>query len=253
MTEKLLEPITTESLKQVFVSKFEDFILSGKISIGETLPSERVLAAQLKVSRPVIHEGLIELALRGLVTIRPRSGTIVNDFKKEGSIPLLLSLLNYHGTLDPKIQQDILEMRMLFENEMVRLATQNRTEEHLNELKEIIRQEGIIHRDNYQEVAALDYKFHQIIALASGNFIYSLLMNSFREIYLHLSSLFFSNKEVCTTVFDTHKNIAEAIKDQNPEKAVKLMTGMLNHGAEHLEATIRKKQSETNIQMAVIK
>ncbi len=247
MTEKLLEPITTESLKQVFVARFEELILSGKISIGETLPSERVLAAQLKVSRPVVHEGLIELALRGLVTIRPRSGTVVNDFRKEGSIPLLLSLLNYQGTLDPKIQQDILEMRMLFENEMVRLATQNRTEEHLYQLEEIIHKETIITRDDFEAVATLDYKFHQIIALASGNFIYSLLMNSFRDIYLHLSTLFFSETEVCTTVFDAHKKIVEAIKIQNPEKAVSLMTKMLNHGAEHLEATIRENQSVTKI------
>ncbi len=247
MTEKLLEPITTESLKQVFVARFEELILSGKISIGETLPSERVLAARLKVSRPVVHEGLIELALRGLVTIRPRSGTVVNDFRKEGSIPLLLSLLNYHGTLDPKIQQDILAMRMLFENEMVRLATQNRTKEHLLQLEEIIRQETVINRDDFEEVARLDYKFHQVIALASGNFIYSLLINSFRDIYLHLSSLFFSETEVCTTVFDAHRKMVEAIKIQNPEKAVRLMTRMLNHGAQHLEATIRENQSVTKI------
>ena len=65
MTEKILEPITTESLKQVFVAKFEELILSGKISIGEMLPSERELAAQLKISRPVVHEGLIELSLWG--------------------------------------------------------------------------------------------------------------------------------------------------------------------------------------------
>jgi len=253
MTEKLLEPITTESLKQVFVSKFEDLILSGKISIGETLPSERVLAAQLKVSRPVVHEGLIELALRGLITIKPRSGTVVNDFRKEGSIPLLLSLLNYHGTLDPKILQDILEMRMLFENEMVRLATQNRTEEYLNLLKEIIRQEEIINRDNYQEVAGLDYKFHQIIALASGNFIYSLLLNSFREIYLHLSTLFFSDPEVCTVVFEAHKEITDAVREQNEKRATRIMTRLLNHGAEHLEIMINKNQTRNESQTAVIK
>lgn len=253
MTEKLLEPITTESLKQVFVTKFEKLILSGKISIGETLPSERELAAQLKVSRPVVHEGLIELALRGLVSIRPRSGTVVNDFRKEGSIPLLLSLLNYHETLDPKIQQDILEMRMLFENEMVRLAAQNRTEEQLNQLEEIIRQEEIINRNNEQEVAGLDYKFHQVIALASGNFIYSLLINSFREIYLHLSTLFFSDPEVCTVVFDAHKKITKAIRKQDEKIATRIMTKLLNHGAEHLEIMINKNRTKNKPQSPVIK
>ena len=247
MTEKILEPITTESLKQVFVSKFEELILSGKISIGETLPSERELAARLKVSRPVVHEGLIELSLRGLVSIRPRSGTIVNDFKREGAIPLLLSLLNYHGTLDPKIQQDILEMRLLFENEMVRLSTQNRRAEHLQELEDIIREEKNMDTSRYEEVARLDYRFHQTIAAASGNFIYSLLLNSFREIYLHLSTLFFTDPEVCPVVFNTHKKIVDAIRLQDGKKAVTLMTQLLNHGAEHLERAIQKNNLKNKI------
>lgn len=241
MTEKILEPITTESLKQVFVAKFEDLILSGKISIGETLPSERELASKLKVSRPVVHEGLIELSQRGLVSIRPRSGTVVNDFIKQGSIPLLLSLLNYHGTLDPKIQQDILEMRLLFENEMVRLCAKNRKPNHLHQLEKIVLKEKSINRNNYSQVASLDYVFHQIIAQASGNFIYSLLLNSFREIYLHLSTLFFSDPEVCTVVFSAHNEIVEAIRNQDSKKAVRIMTKLLNHGAEHLEIIIGKK------------
>jgi GntR family transcriptional repressor for pyruvate dehydrogenase complex len=247
MTEKILEPITTESLKQVFVAKFEELILSGKISIGETLPSERELATRLKVSRPVVHEGLIELSLRGLVSIRPRSGTIVNDFRKEGSIPLLLSLLNYHGTLDPKIQQDILEMRLLFENEMVRLSAQNRNTEQLQELGNIIRQEESMDTTQYEEVAKLDYRFHQVIAAASGNFIYSLLLNSFREIYLHLSTLFFTGPEVCPVVFNTHKKIVDAIRLQDEKKAVSLMTQLLNHGAEHLEMAIQKNNLKNKI------
>jgi len=247
MTEKILEPITTESLKQVFVSKFEELILSGKISIGETLPSERELAARLKVSRPVVHEGLIELSLRGLVSIRPRSGTIVNDFKREGAIPLLLSLLNYHGTLDPKIQQDILEMRLLFENEMVRLSAKNRSSEHLQQLKEIVRQEENTDTSRYEEVARLDYRFHQTIAAASGNFIYSLLLNSFREIYLHLSTLFFTDPQVCPVVFETHKKITEAIRRQSEQEAVRLMTLLLNHGAEHLERAIRKNNQKNKM------
>ena len=247
MTEKLLGPITTESLKQVFVAKFEDLILSGKISIGETLPSERMLAAKLKVSRPVVHEGLKELSLRGLITVSPRSGTVVNDFNKEGSIPLLLSLFNYHGTLDPKIQQDILEMRLLFENEMVRLCAKKRKQEHLHQLEEIIQKEEGINRGQYQEVAALDYKFHQIVALASDNFIYSLLLNSFKEIYQHLSSLFFSDPEVCTVVFDLHKKIVETIRQKDEVEAVRLMTRLLNHGAEHLEIMIKKNHLKNKI------
>ena len=72
--EALLTPIKTESLKDVFVLRFEELILSGKFGIGQKLPSERELALQLGVSRPVVHEGLVELSSRGLVTLTPPRG-----------------------------------------------------------------------------------------------------------------------------------------------------------------------------------
>lgn len=246
MTESFT-PITTESLKEIFVSRFEALILSGKISVGETLPSERELATLLKVSRPVVHEGLLDLSNRGLVTIKPRSGTVVNDFRKQGSIPLLLSLLNYHGTLDPKIQQDILEMRLLFENEMARLCARNRETKHLLEMNRIIEEEKRSDKNNYEEIAKLDYSFHQLIALASGNFIYSLLINSFKEIYLHLSSLFFSDPEVCDIVFQRHEALYDAFRVQDVEEAESIMTDLLNHGAEHLKLVIERQESKTEI------
>jgi len=246
MTESFT-PITTESLKEVFVSRFEALILSGKISVGETLPSERELASQLKVSRPVVHEGLIDLSNRGLVTIKPRSGTVVNDFRKQGSIPLLLSLFDYHGTLDPAIQQDILEMRLLFENEMARLCAQNRTSEQLLQMKSLIEEEKRTDKNNYEEIARLDYSFHQLIAQASDNFIYSLLLNSFKEIYLHLSALFFSNPEVCAVVIDRHEALYNAFRIQDAEEAESVMTDLLNHGAEHLKRIIERQKSDSEI------
>ncbi len=57
--QELFEPIRTESLKDVFIRRFEDLILSGKFPVGQKLPSERELALQLGVSRPVVHEGLV--------------------------------------------------------------------------------------------------------------------------------------------------------------------------------------------------
>ena len=245
MTESFT-PITTESLKEVFVSRFEALILSGKISVGETLPSERELATQLKVSRPVVHEGLIDLSNRGLVTIKPRSGTVVNDFRKQGSIPFLLSLFNYHGTLDPAIQRDILEMRLLFENEMARLCAQNRTVEQLQQMKSIIEEEKRTDKNNYEEIARLDYSFHQLIAQASDNFIYSLLLNSFKEIYLHLSTLFFSDATVCNVVFERHEALYDAFRSQDVNEAKSVMTELLNHGALHLKRIIDRQQSATD-------
>jgi DNA-binding FadR family transcriptional regulator len=128
--QELLKPIKSESLKDICVARLEELILSAKLSTGQKLPSERELALQLGVSRPVVHEGLVDLAAKGLVTMKPRVGTVVNDYRKEGSLFLLTALVNYHqGQLDPNLLRSLLDMRLLFEVETARLAALHRSDE----------------------------------------------------------------------------------------------------------------------------
>ena len=233
--KELLEPISTESLKDVFVSQFEDLILSGKIVSGETLPSERDLALQMGVSRPVVHEGLLELSAKGLVTIKPGSGTVVNNLRKEGSLSLLVSLFNYHGDkFAPHIQKSILDMRLLTEVENAGLAAINRTNEHLEEFESYLKLEESIDHIKIQEITELDFSIHHLIAEASGNFIYPLLMNSFKELHYHLVPKFYSKPDVCGTVFSFHKDLYQAIKNKDIENSKKIMTLLLEHGANHI-------------------
>ncbi|MBW2258334.1 MAG: FadR family transcriptional regulator, partial [Deltaproteobacteria bacterium] len=93
--DQVLEPLRATRLTDLFIERFEELILSGRLSIGQKLPSERELARQLAVSRPVVHDGLVELSARGLVTIQPRVGTVVNDYRREGSLALLTSLMRH--------------------------------------------------------------------------------------------------------------------------------------------------------------
>lgn len=231
----LLEPISTESLKDVFVSKFEDLILSGKIVSGETLPSERDLALQMGVSRPVVHEGLLDLSAKGLVTIKPRSGTVVNNLRKEGSLSLLVSLINYHGDkFAPPIQRSILDMRLLFEVENAGLAAFNRTDEQLKEFESYLKIEDSIDHNKIKDITELDFAIHHLIAEASGNFLYPLLMNSFKELHYHLVPKFYSNTDVCGTVFSFHRDLYKALKNKDVDNSKKIMTAILEHGAKHI-------------------
>ena len=234
--QELLTPIRAESLTDVFIRRFEDLILSGKFPIGQKLPSERELALQLGVSRPVVHEGLVDLAAKGLVSMIPRVGTMVNDYRREGSLSILTSLVNYHqGNLEPGLLISLLEMRRLFEVETARLAALNRNQEQLDFLYTLLQKENTL---NYQEVEAiseLDFDFHHLIALASGNHIYPLLLNSFKHCYANLAGQFFSDPTVVPVVFDFHTKMVKAIKDKNEKSATRIMRRMLDHGAENLK------------------
>jgi len=237
--QELLKPIKSESLKEIFISRFENLILSGKLSIGQRLPSERELALQLGVSRPVVHEGLVDLASKGLITLTPRIGTVVNDYRTEGSLTMLTSLFNYHdGQLQPSILESVLDMRMLFERETAKLAAVHRTEEHLIRFEDILKTEEELNIHDTTSITETDFTFHHLIAMASSNMIYPLLLNSFKQFYLNLAGQFFSDASLISTVFEFHRKLVLAIKDKNKDQAANIMEQTLTHGENHLKRLI---------------
>jgi GntR family transcriptional repressor for pyruvate dehydrogenase complex len=235
--QELLKPIRTDSLKEAFIKRFEELIFSGKFAIGQRLPSERELALQLGVSRPVVHEGLVDLAAKSLVTMIPRVGTIVNDYRKEGSLSILTSLVNYHeGSLEPRLLDSLLQMRLLFEVETARLAAIHRTREQLESFHALLQEEKDADIQNIEWICELDFNFHHLIALASGNHIYPLLLNSFKGCYFNLAGQFFSDSSVVPIVFNFHQEMVKAVESRGDRIAAEIMARMLNHGAEHLQA-----------------
>jgi len=234
--QQLLSPIRTESLRDAFVKRLEALILSGALPIGKKLPSERELALQLNVSRPVVHEGLVDLAVKGLVSLIPRVGTVVNDYRREGSLSLLTSLLTYHqGDLKEELFTSLLEMRFLFEVETARRAASHRTVEQLKDFGRLLQEEASVDPQNTQRISELDFDFHHLIAMASGNDIYPLLLNSFKNCYLNLACRFFSDATVVPEVFAFHEEMVTALKAKDEKKTVEIMKTLLTHGVAHLK------------------
>ena len=238
--QELLAPLQSPSLKDIFIERFEELILSGQLKIGEKLPSERELALRLGVSRPVVHKGLVDLEAKGLVTLMPRVGAVVNDYRREGSLALLTSLVSYQkGRLEPDLQTSLLDVRRLFETETARLAALNREDAHVNTLQLIVEEEMQTRSQDVALIAALDFRFHHLLALASGNQIYPLLINSFKQVYLNLAMQFFEDPTVVQTVHAFHRNMLKAIENRDDAAAVSVMQRLLAHGADRLQAMSR--------------
>jgi len=233
-----LEPVQNQSLHQACVRSMEAKILSGEWSAGKRLRSERTLAAELKVSRPVVHHALVDLAAKGLVRIVPRRGVYVNDYRTSGSLTVLSTLLAYQAQeIDLELMYDLIEARKVIETDTARLAARNRTTSQLKRIAAVIDQEQVSDSENSSLLTELDFNFHLEIALSSGNRVYPMILNSFRSVYTHLTGRFFTvykGSEPVQRVFSAHKKILEAIREQEPEKAAELMAAMLDEGAEFL-------------------
>jgi len=233
-----IEPLHVESLKDACIARLEELILSGELKAGERLPAERDLAVRLGVSRPVLHEALVDLAGKGLVTILPRRGVEVNDFRQSGSMAILSSLLSYHhGEFDPAFTNSLFEMRLLIETETARLAALRATLAQLSRLDEINAAETAADRSESAALTRLDFDFHLQIAVASQNHIYPLILNSFNAVYTHFTGLFFESchdRPVLEEVFAGHKKITSAIRRHEPDEAAKQMVELLTQGSRFL-------------------
>jgi GntR family transcriptional repressor for pyruvate dehydrogenase complex len=230
--EQPLPKLKKQTLVDDFITRFEEMILSGKLSIGEKLPSERDLAARLGVSRPVVHEGLIDLASKGLVTRTPTGGAVINDYRKDGSLSMLTSLLNFQGGLpETRLAQSTLEFRALIEVENARLAALNRSEEQLAGIRAVLEEEQRVRVDEVEAIAQMDFRLHHLIAMATNNIFYPLLLNSFKRLYIGGVQIFYSDPKVVPEVFAFHRELVDAIAVRDANLAASVMRRMLEHGA----------------------
>jgi DNA-binding FadR family transcriptional regulator len=221
------------TLVEDFIIRFEEMILSGKLSIGEKLPSERELALKLGVSRPVVHDGLIDLAAKGLITRFSSGGAMVNDYRRQGSLSLLTTLMNFRaGNLEPGLFSSTMDFRRLFEVESAGLAAIHRSQEQLDELMSIVEQEKNATGEDILLLSTLDFQFHHLVAMASGNIFYPLLLNSCRPLYANFASLFYTIPGNHQKVIRFHEELMTAIAENDATNAQAVMVAMLDHGYE---------------------
>lgn len=179
------QKISSPSLKELFIEQLEHLILSGKLKIGERLPSERQLAESMQVSRAVVNGGISELEKRGFLEVKPRSGTYVADYRRKGTIDTLISIMNYNGGhLRNEEIRSILEVRESLDILTVRLCVKRLTEENVECLHQLA--QNIRLSESVRDAAEAAFAFEHEFALLSGNVLIPLIYRSFRVSVLSL-------------------------------------------------------------------
>ena len=89
--QKLFFPIKSSKLSDEVYKQIVSLISSGKLNPGDKIPSERELAADLRISRQSIREALNRAEVMGLVEVRQGEGSfILSSVKKSLKPPLTL-------------------------------------------------------------------------------------------------------------------------------------------------------------------
>jgi DNA-binding FadR family transcriptional regulator len=121
-------------------------LMALSLAPGERIPSERVLADQLGLSRPTIRIALSVLVGQGLLEQRMRSGTFV------ASVDRLV----------------LMEVRLMLEPPAARLAAERAAEDDVEQLKNLVAGAELA-VDDPKRFATIDARIHDQVALMTGN------------------------------------------------------------------------------------
>lgn len=179
-------------------------IVERDLEVGAKLPNEFELAERIGVGRGTIREAVKILVSRNIVEIRRGAGTYVSDRQGIVEDPLGLTFIK-----DKKhLAMDLLNVRLLLEPEIARMAAENATEEQKEGLvRQCDKVEDIIYQGvNHMEE---DVRLHEMIAACSGNQVMEKLVpviNSSIAIFVDVT-----NGRLRQETIETHREIVDAI------------------------------------------
>jgi GntR family transcriptional repressor for pyruvate dehydrogenase complex len=224
----LLKPLNKTKLYEEIVEQLKSRIINRDIAPGEKLPAERALAQMLTVNRSTVRAALGKLESMELIEIRHGEGVYVKDYLESGSLELVKELLFKNNALDMDVFKNLIDLREVLVPEMAYCAAQNRSEKDLENL------ERLVSETDEKSMGDRDMRLHNIIARASGNVLYVVLLNAFTSHMDDYYALYFSDPENRAITPAFHKNICQAIKKKEAEKAKQIMKNILKSAGERM-------------------
>jgi DNA-binding FadR family transcriptional regulator len=159
----------SQRLSDQIAENLQAMIANNRLSPGERLPSERVLAARLEVSRPSLREAIQKLNSKGLLSTHRGGGTYVCDSLEPSFVSPLLSLLREQ----PKSQYDVLEIRYALEGTAAYYAALRGTDRDKENIRHHFDEMQATHGSpDPMDEARADAAFHLSIVEASHNLVW---------------------------------------------------------------------------------
>ncbi|MBT2372118.1 FadR/GntR family transcriptional regulator [Pseudomonas fluorescens] len=215
----VIAPLIKRSLVDQALEQLRHRITEGKWAIGERLPTEPELSAELGISRNTVREAMRVLAFSGLIEIRQGDGSYLRSMTDPLGAMRALS----HCTL-----AQAQETRQILETEAIGLAALRRTDEDLQALREALKTSGEHYHGDLEHYISCDLMFHKRLVDAAHNPALSELYQYFSSIVGAQLRQTLNIKPRRQAVFDLHAELLDAVEQQDPERAKSLSRQLIN-------------------------
>ncbi|MDJ1159969.1 FadR/GntR family transcriptional regulator [Chelatococcus sp. SYSU_G07232] len=236
-----LHPIRTAARDDAVLDALAAFAASEGLGPGDRLPTERVLADRLKVSRTTVREALTRWEGLGLVERRQGSGTYLKAPVSRDMLHLPLTLPS-GSDLDSLMHT--LEIRRGLEGEAAALCALRAGPREIA----LIRHKLEVMEKAFHERQGMssdeDWDFHQAIFRASGNPLFEQIVAAMYELFHRFWEHPLGVHDFGHASFPFHRTLYERIAARDPEgaraEALKIIASVeadLRRGAARLDIT----------------
>lgn len=197
-------------------------ILDGSFPIGSPLPPERELAQSLGITRPTLREALQRLARDGWILIHQGKSTVVKDYWKDGNLIMLNALSKQPEILTSSFITNLLEVRAALAPVYTYLAFVRNPQE----LKTLL-EDCLTLPDEPQAYAQADQELHHQLTVLSGNPIFTLIYNGFRQVSNQAGLDYFASPEARKHSQDFYRGLLEDLNHNDPQSASDRTAGVM--------------------------
>ena len=191
-------------------AELRDLILTRALGPGEKVTAES-LSQRFGVSRTTVKAALDQLAVEGLVNVRPQVGTFIR------------------GLTAPDVRA-IWEARSMIETFAARRGVPRAGAAQRDELRRLVAEmaplvEGDEYRPaDYERNVALDRRFHQLVVETAEN---AYLRGMYRQLSMHVHIVDYQSRRGLRRAsqgLEEHRAIAEAFARDDPDLAAATLT-----------------------------
>ena len=215
---QLIEPIKKTRVAEEVANRIRTLILDDTFPQGQPLPSERVLTEQFGVSRGSIRDALRMLETIGLIETQHGRGTFPRELTVDRLVAPLASMMTFRHDL----QDELLDVRRMFEPAVARVAASRATDEDFADLQRILdAQQRKLKKG--QSAIVEDTAFHAALARSTRNRVVVSLMATLNDLLVESRKLTLKQKGRPAKSIQGHEAVVAAMRRRDAEGAAQAM------------------------------
>lgn len=226
-----IEPIRKTRIAEDIADRIRLLILDGTLPPGRPLPSERTLAARFRVSRGSIRDALRMLETIGLLETRHGLGTFPQELTVDRLVAPLASVL----TVRPDLEDELHDVRRMFEPAVARAAAGRATDEDLADLQRVLDAQRRKIKAGRTAIVE-DTAFHAALARATRNRVVVRIMETLNNLLTESRAQTLKQSGRPAQSLEGHEAVVDAVRRRDPDGAARAMRQHIDRIAELLRS-----------------